>query len=562
MDPQHSAQDVLRCDLCDTPVPPMYCDICHIKLCIPCVGVHLSDQSKNHEVLPFEKRGSTTKCQKHSTKICDLHCEQCYVPICSQCVSSGEHLGHKVVEIINILRSKKEIIKKDLQEIEKFIYPKYQEAASNIPVQKANARKHSQKLTTALKKQGETLHNEIDSILKKRQSEIDDMDSHHLEFIQKQGDAITNTITEIEQIILNLRNLLETNDVCLVSEYKSRNEEFRKLPAQFQVTLPTFTPQKINTEVMNQILGSLSKLAIKTEGGQIKTPGAISSVQSRTLVDESWILTQINTEYGVDNKLRSVSCLSDSEIWTCGGDKILRLYNIQGELLKSVQTKTGNRPLDIAVTQRRDLVYIDYNDRSLNIVKNTQIQPLIRLQGWKPLYLCNTSSGGILIAMVNDDKKQAKVVRYSGSIEIQSIELDDQGQPLYSSSTNTKYLTENRNLDIDICMADFAACAIVVVNAAGKLRFRYTGPSCLPSNTKKPFKPAGIASDSQSRILTTDSDNHCIHILDKNGHFLCYIDNCDLQCPAGICVDSRDNLFVAEWKIGKVKKIQKCTHHV
>ena len=41
----------------------------------------------------------------------------------------------------------------------------YQEAASNIPVQKANARKHYQKLTSALKKRGKTLHTvrEIDS---------------------------------------------------------------------------------------------------------------------------------------------------------------------------------------------------------------------------------------------------------------------------------------------------------------------------------------------------------------------------------------------------------------
>nr|XP_022296354.1 uncharacterized protein LOC111106114 [Crassostrea virginica] len=558
MDPQDSAQDILRCDICETPVPPMYCDICHIKLCILCVGVHLSDQSKKHEVVPFEKRGSTTKCPKHSTKICDLHCEQCDVPICSQCVSSGKHLGHKAVEIMKILINKKEIIKKDLQEIEELIYPKYQETASDIPVQKANARKHTQKLTTALKKQGKALHQEIDNIIQKMQTEIDDMDCQHLVVIQKQEDAINQAISEIESTILDLRNLLETCDVCLVSGYKSRNEEFRKMPAQFQVSLPTLTPQKINTEQIYQQLGSLSKLAIKRKehSGPMKTLGFMSSLQSRKLIDVPRILTDINTEYGEDNKLRSVSYLNDSEFWTCGGDKILRLYNIQGELLKSLQTKTGNMPLDITVTHRRELVYIDYNDRSINIVKNTQIQPLIRLPRWKPLYLCTSSSGDILIAMVSNDKKQAKVVRYSGPLKIQTIQMDDQGQPLYSSSTNTKYLTENRNLDI--CMADFAAYSVVVVNVTGKFRFRYTGLSSIqiPSNTKKPFKPSGITSDSQSRILTTDSDNHCIHILDKDGNFLRYIDNCGLQCPAGLCMDSRDHLFVAEWKIGKVKKIQ------
>ena len=155
MDSRQSAQDVLRCDLCETPVPSMYCDICHIKLCIPCVGVHLSDRSKEHRVVSFEERGSTTKCPKHPTKICELHCEQCSIPICALCVSSKEHKEHEVVDILESLKTKKEAIQRDLQELEKTIFPEYQTAASNIPALKTDARKHSQKLKTALQKQGE-----------------------------------------------------------------------------------------------------------------------------------------------------------------------------------------------------------------------------------------------------------------------------------------------------------------------------------------------------------------------------------------------------------------------
>ena len=115
-------------------------------------------------------------------------------------------------------------------------------------MQKANARKHSKILTNALKKQGEAVHRELDTVIPKIQSEINDMVSKHLAMIDKKDKVINHTIIEIEQAILDLRKLLATSDVNLVSDYKSRNEEFRNLSAQFQVTLPVFKPQATNRE--------------------------------------------------------------------------------------------------------------------------------------------------------------------------------------------------------------------------------------------------------------------------------------------------------------------------
>ncbi|XP_052702681.1 uncharacterized protein LOC128179320 [Crassostrea angulata] len=548
MDPEYSLQDVVRCHHCETPVPPLHCVICNIHLCEDCEGKHLSNKSKLHKVVPFKYRGAFTYCQKHSTKTCERFCEQCIIPICKLCVSSKEHQTHHVVDILESLKNKKQFLQQDLQDFEKFIYPKYKEILSSISEQKVDLNENSQKLTTAINKHGEDWHREIDTSIQKLKSDLDEMDSKHLAVLNQKEDEIKRTISEITQSIADLNTLLDSNDVSLVSAYKPRNAEFRRLPPKLTVSCPSFTPQKINKEQLYQQFGSLSASSIRTE-----EHGYTMNFFSKTpLIDEPRIITEINTEYKVFNRsLHNVSCVSDQNVWICRfNDSVMRLYDLQGKLLNSIQSKSGNNSLDIAVTRSGDLVYTDLDDRTVNIVNKSQMQTVIRLRGWKPRNVCSTSFGDLLVAMDDNYGKQAKVVRYSGSKEKQNIQYDDKGHPLYSSG-DFKYIIENRNLDI--CVSDHGAGAVVVVNQAGKLRFTYTGP---PSTTKGSFIPYGITTDSHNWIMIADLYNHRIHILDQDGQFLRYICNCHLKSPWGLCLDTRDNLFVAECSTGKVKKIQ------
>lgn len=296
MDPWLSAQDVLRCHLCGTPGSPMYCDICNTHLCKTCVGEHLSDTSNDHKLVSFGRRGSTYKCLKHSLNICDLFCEQCDYPICKFCISFKEHQGHYVEDILNSLESKKHVLQMDLQTLEKTLHPIYQKIASNIQVQKVDLKKNNKILITAIRKHGEELHSEIDTIIKKLEADLDEMDAELLTILTKKEDKIAHIISEISKNIANLKNLIASNDVSVVSAHKSRNAEFRRLIPKLKFSLPCFTPQKINREMIQ--FGSLSAVSIETTelGFEVDSPGHDSSSE-RLSITVPLIIEEINTTY-------------------------------------------------------------------------------------------------------------------------------------------------------------------------------------------------------------------------------------------------------------------------
>lgn len=542
---QYSGQDVSRCSLCKTAVASFNCDICHIDLCNDCLENHFSDTSKIHHVVPIGQSCVILKCQTHPAHICALHCSQCDLQICSQCVISKNHKEHCMVDFQKNYKNKKEMLRRDIRELEKVINPTFQDALQNIPGYKREASKHSKNLRTDIIRQKNVLQNEIDKIFQGMLSKVDNMDSKVLTEIANQEKMIETQIEEIAKILLDLKKVINSNDIIRIAQYKSdiKIEDFRKEKLKLKICFSKFEPQEINSETLLEQFGSMSPFTLirEKEGFPIKLEG-IASFPS--LLDIPNITTKIPTKY--DN-LYSLSCLNDKEFWVSGNDSIIMLYNLKKQLVKSVKTKTEKPPASTAVTSRGNLVYADFESRSINIVKQNEILPLITLQGWQPCGVFCASSDELLVIMDSDDQVHTRVIRYSGSDAIQSIQWDDQGSPLYSCRSTFKSLCENRNLNI--CVADEV---VVVVSAAGRFRFRYPDSQ---STTNK-FYFCGITTDSQSKILTADYINGCIHILDQDGQFLSNIEKCGLCSPYVLCVDPRDNLLVAEYKNGTVKKVQ------
>lgn len=165
-------------------------------------------------------------------------------------MTTGDHQEHKLIDFFENIRRNKGVIRKDLKELEKCIYPRYQEIASSISSRKSDLRKNSKKLkiATCILERGKGWHKEIDEILGKLESYVDEMEAQQLDVLNEQEDKVTRTSSEISQSIADLRKLVDSDDIKSVSSYTSRNEEFRQMSLLLKVYLPVFSPPKIDTE--------------------------------------------------------------------------------------------------------------------------------------------------------------------------------------------------------------------------------------------------------------------------------------------------------------------------
>nr|XP_022289483.1 E3 ubiquitin-protein ligase TRIM36-like isoform X2 [Crassostrea virginica] len=259
MDQSDSAQDLLRCRLCDAPVPPLWCHLCNVYLCKSCAGEHMLDTSTQHEVIPVEQTMSKPfypTCKKHLRKKCELYCKQCTNPICVQCISSQEHPGHEFMDLSEVVNRKKEKLKKSLQGLVSTTLPKYKEIASKIPNQKSYLRQTSDGLKTAIDDHGQKLHKKVDTIVNKLKSEVDQKVENQV--LSLQEEEINQKISSIEEYIYNQKELQASRDLGLIIEHKSRHEEFKNVPSSHDVTLPTFCAYEINTDQLLAQFGSFS----------------------------------------------------------------------------------------------------------------------------------------------------------------------------------------------------------------------------------------------------------------------------------------------------------------
>ncbi|XP_062585763.1 uncharacterized protein LOC134247402 [Saccostrea cucullata] len=431
-----------------------------------------------------------------------------------RCTISEKHENHTFLNIFDIFKKKQSRFKSDLEKLKKVFAEKYKILLSDVEKQESELEADFKNLKTDISNQKKKWYIAIERHFNNLNSEIAKLENKHRDEMKRCKAKINQNIQKVEQNMEQINGILKSNNISKSLKFQT-DFEMEIIP-QVEIRLPTFSPLRVPEELVSMWIGSLRFDADKITPRNIKQ-----------ILPQPGIIASVGTQY--TSNLYNVVGYTDRQIWTSGDDCSIKVFHSdQKALLKTFSTLSGHRPESIAIISTGHLVYTYYHERSVNILKDEENYHVIRLENWIPHGVCKTSSGRFLVIMISNDYKQSKVVRFVGFREKQTI-FAYRGIPLFSSGDFYRYITENRNLDI--CVSDHGAGAVVVVNQARELRFRYTGLTPDPKN--KPFDPRGITTDSQSHILIADIENHCVHVIDQNGQFLRYVE-CGLGFPWGL----------------------------
>ncbi|XP_062583850.1 tripartite motif-containing protein 3-like [Saccostrea cucullata] len=542
------AQELITCDLkCVKPVQ-QFCNSCQVGLCEDCINKHVKSlKSMKHDIVPFTKRTVQLvfpQCTSHSHQRCEAHCQQCDVPVCIKCLT-GQHKGHDIVDMADIIALKRENIKRETEEIDAII-------SKSTAQDKSTENKISKSIAyyTDLRKQTNDHRNqwhlEVDNIFNKLESLIQSLRDHHITTLKSSQSKLRSQNSSLIQTCQENKEILKSNKVSDVNNYQSKLKEYRNIPQIPDLPLPSLQTNTIQGRELSIELGEYK--ATLTQTSLSSLTDEVSFLSVKELLEEVRVIANIPTNV---KKLHKVACVGSDKAWLNGEDKMITCVDIHGALQDTVSSTLENYPNDIRVTRQGELIYSDYINRTVNIVRDGKTETLITTpRGWHPDGLCCTRLGDILVSMSTTDRSHYKIVRYQGQRVTQEIDKDEHGDPIYQGGREIVFVVENNNGDI--LASDTNADTVVVVDRTGKVRFRYDKP---PAG-KKSFCPCQIVTDSMGHIIVADQFNKCLHILDQNGQFLRCVDKFGLEDPHGLCVDSEGRLWVGLYLSGKLKVIQ------
>lgn len=516
-------QNFVECSICREPVL-FFCRQCKVNLCGSCVAVHVRARARNgHTILDFASKDDNDPClcEFHPEKECSFYCITCDVAICLVCVPI-KHRSHDISELADKI---KELLKEIAKENNRLQSSKHElEINLDRTVELLSSLSEFYKeRKDEVSARGDELHREINQTVEKLHRELDDMQTEHETLLEKQKKEFEEMIEKINEMNQNVTKLQKSHDVKKMQTFIPGIQK-HETPSEFpQYSFPKFHVGKIDLQTY---FGYVEKLQQEAK---------VSAVIS--VIDTGF---PASDEY--QSRLYDMAVTDDNRVWMGGNDRKLKLFDMQGNIHKSVSISWKGMYICV---HNKQVVYSDKPDKAVKMISVTgDVITLFKTGDWYPRGVTSTSANDILVCLSKDD--QFKVVRYSSNgIVLQEIQYDLQRQPLYTDAT---YVTENIN--DDIIVTDLTKKAVIAVDRQGIHKYTYSG-------NNGNFFPCSITNDKSGNVIITDYRGEKIHFLDRDGKFLkCIVTKESLNGPRAVCVVCHGEMMVGEKTTGLAKRIK------
>ena len=495
----------VECDLCLSPVS-FYCQRCGVKLCDPCVTVHLRIKCKaGHNIVDYaskEEVDDACFCVSHPESKCSAYCKTCDVPICILCATI-KHKSHdvselqdKVRELLERITRKNNVLQSFRQELETLL-----DHTSNVLYSLPS---FYQRRKNEVTKHGKELIKLIRESVQKLNQELEDLKSKNEVLLKIQKEEFEEMIGYFNEINRKSMKLQKSSNVTEMKNFISVIESQITAKSFKQYTLPKFHGCKIDKTYIESYFGYIEKIQENELSVLRKKAIATSDI---SLKERPRVHSVIDT--GLPGRLYTMAIINDMEIWIGGRSKQLKLFDLHGKIQRTLNVPCTKLYICMHESQ---VVFSDTTNKAIQqISQDNAVVTLFKTGNWKPYGITDTTFGQLLVCLRKDD--QSKVVRYSGIYSVlQEIQYNSQCQPLYEAAW---YITENINGDIIV--SDYKKDAIVAVDRLGIFRYIYSG-------TNNDLDVGSVANDSKGLVFVADCKGDKIHILDGDGNFLQYID--------------------------------------
>nr|XP_034312130.1 uncharacterized protein LOC117684384 [Crassostrea gigas] len=527
-----------------------YCNPCHRPMCEQCKDNHQkSPNNQNHEMVPYQLRIRQLpeiKCQTHINRYVDMLCEQCQVPVCSKCATQ-DHGRHTFIDLETVYAEKCAICLDEINKIEEYFLPTSQDLLKSIRKDSKEMKKIMDDIRASMRAKAESLKSMVDAATSDKIKEVNKIEKSILQLLNSQDKRYNGYISYLYDLVKQFHDYLCSKDIKTLVSKITTNLKVDPIPETTKPVPAVFTAAQYTKEDVSKLLGRVNVPDTKPEKRKIK-PNKTLKPTVPTKVKEY-------TVQGVDS-VHHISQGNSSGLWVSDLYGNLVKTDLQGNVLQKIESscKHGYH----TITQGEELIYADRNNKVINrVTQDGTDTEFIETGEWGPISIHSSNiTGDILVGMKTKTlvrNREAKVTRYNKSgKEIQNIEIDEDGQELYS---DPHYITENINGDI--CTSDFNKQAVVVVNKSGQHRFSYT-------NEASVFRPYSICTDFLGHIILVcniphlglfmKAYNYTIHILDQHGQFLSLLltPGQEIEDPRSLCVDDENNLHVGQWDTNTV----------